>query len=181
MLTFGRVVALFLVVFAAANTTLSAQSYSASTITNAFAANDISTTGTSVKAGWSGNPDDSNQLVTMPFSFTFWGAASTSMRLCTNGWLSPTDASNTWTTPTTNPSTTTPNNFIAPYFADLDFNTTYNPVADAFVGTTGTTPNRKYIVQYSKVPNHNGGTPISTPTISFVVIFYETTNVIEIH
>jgi hypothetical protein len=70
----------------------SAQAYYVSTVTNQFAANDIAATGTNVTALWASR-DDGNQAVVMPFAFSYFGgAASTTMRICTNGWISPTDA-----------------------------------------------------------------------------------------
>ncbi len=160
---------------------LPGQVYTSQSITNAYATNDISATGTSIKAGWGTLLDDGNQLVTIPFSFTFFGTASTDMRVCTNGWISPTDTATTFSTPAGVPAAGTPNNFIAAYFADLDFNTTYNPAANCFTGTVGTTPNRRFIIQYVGVPHHNSGTPISTPTVSFEIILFETSNDIEVH
>jgi len=46
--------------------------------------------------------------------------------------------------------------------------------------TVGTSPNRKFVVDYNDVPMYNWA-PTDTGTATYQIILYETTNVIEIH
>lgn len=153
-----------------------AQAYYVSTVTNQFAANDIAATGTNVTALWASR-DDGNQAVVMPFAFSYFGgAASTTMRICTNGWISPTDTNTTYTMPATLPSTAIPNNFIGGWFRDLDFN--FGGIA--YVGTIGTAPNRRFVVQYTNVMLYNVAQP-SPDSLSIQWVLFEGSNAIEVH
>ena len=67
-----------------------------------------------------GSVDDSNASpITLPFSFSFYGTQFNSVRICTNGWLSFTSTATTFDAPASLPSSTTPENLLAPFMTDL--------------------------------------------------------------
>jgi len=59
--------------------------------------------------------------IPLPFNFPFYGTDRTSLRVCTNGFISFTNTGSPWTPPTSLPSTSTnaPENLIAPFYTDL--------------------------------------------------------------
>ncbi|MEN3044672.1 MAG: nidogen-like domain-containing protein [Candidatus Hydrothermales bacterium] len=62
--------------------------------------------------------DDQTIRFTLPFNFTFFGSNYNSVYVCSNGWLSFTSNSTTYT-PQQMPNSTAPNAVIAPYWRDL--------------------------------------------------------------
>ncbi len=108
---------------------------------------DISGTGTRIPF----NGDDQN-LGPFPvgFSFPYYGATSSSFKLCTNGWLTFT-TTNTQTTFTNttlpNSGSTVPPNLLAVFWDDLDFRPANAPNARAYYQYDGT----KLIIQFKAV------------------------------
>ena len=93
---------------------------------------DISTTGTAVGA----TSDDSlSPAITLDFDFPFYGQFFDSIRVCSNGWLSFTSSSTTYSNQPL-PTSGAPENLIAPFWDDL------NPggVSRIFYQSFGTTP-----------------------------------------
>jgi hypothetical protein len=79
---------------------------------------DISTIGTEVV--WPGNPDESSYgPVDVGFNFPFYGILYSTLRICSDGYLSFTDSSVTYTN-TALPSVDAPANLVAPWWDDLD-------------------------------------------------------------
>ena len=95
--------------------------------------------------------DDQNLgAFTLGFSFPFYGTPFTSFRASTNGWISFTNS----TTALSNynlPSTSAPENLIAPFWDDLDFSAT----GDAYYYYDGT----REIIEYTAVPRYSSGGP----------------------
>jgi subtilase family protein/fervidolysin-like protein/ASPM-SPD-2-Hydin domain-containing protein/HYDIN/CFA65/VesB family protein/BACON domain-containing protein len=120
---------------------------------------DISATGTPITAL---TTDDQNAgPINLNFSFPFYGTNFTSVRVCTNGWLSFTSTSTSFSNaalPTGG--TTLPNNLLAPFWDDLHFRS----VARARYLADGT----KFIVQYTGVDR----VPAGSGNLTFQVILY---------
>ena len=118
---------------------------------------------------WTGTSDDGYAELTLPFTFKFYNTDYTKVYPCTNGYVTFGSGASAYT-PQTLPSTTAPNNVVALAWTDL--NLTSGKVR---YFTTGVTPNRKFVIEYDTVPPYSG-----TGTLTGQVVFYETTNIIEI-
>ncbi|MBL8878861.1 MAG: lamin tail domain-containing protein, partial [Phycisphaerales bacterium] len=132
---------------------------------------DISATGTIVTGS---NTDDTTTAAqALPFTFFYYGTAKTSFVLNPNGWISfdPTAPGSTaGRGHHILPNSFAPNDFLAPYWDDLNNSTSNNIRAE----TRGTTPFRRHIIQWTAVPQFSGGGPNT-----FQIILYETTNCFE--
>jgi hypothetical protein len=118
---------------------------------------------------WTGTSDDGYAEVTLPFTFKFYNSDYTKVYPCTNGYVTFGSGSTAYS-PQTLPSTTAPNNVVALAWTDL--NLTSGKVR---YFTTGVTPNRKFVIEYDTIPPYSG-----TGTLTGQIVFYETTNIIEI-
>ena len=87
----------------------------------------------------------------LPFAFNFYGVPQNSVYISANGFLSFGTDGITSKDNVSLPSGTAPNGIIAPYWDDLNpaGTTSGNGV---FVLTTGTAPNRKFVVTWRNVP-----------------------------
>jgi subtilisin family serine protease len=111
-----------------------------------FAWTDISGTGTAVPGVTS---DDSNGgPVALGFNFPFYGTLFSSIRVCSNGWLSFTNATTAYSNQPL-PNSGAPENLIAPFWDDL------NPGGASliFFQSFGT----HAIVQWNAIPAYSGG------------------------
>jgi len=107
------------------------------------------------------NGDDQNSgAIALPFVFPFYGNNFSSVRVCTNGWLSFTSALTTFTN-TALPSggATAPENLLAAFWDDL----TFSSAGDAYHYYDGS----KFIVSWVAVPRLTSGGPYT-----FQVILY---------
>lgn len=99
---------------------------------------------TSTPTGLTG--DDQSKLITLPFTFTFYGKEYNSIYVCTNGFLSFTSNSTLYN-PRPIPEKSQPNAIIAPFWRDLDVrksgSITYYASNDKFVITYDHVSNRK--------------------------------------
>jgi hypothetical protein len=127
----------------------------------------------------SGDEDDGYWTATLPFTFTFNGVAYTQASIGTNGDLmfGSTIANGGYNNVL--PSTTDPDNFIAGVFADYDLS--YIGSGDIRYFTTGTAPNRKFVVDYVDVWFYTFAGDGSLGATSFQIILNETTNTAEVH
>ena len=97
---------------------------------------DISSVGTPVN--WPGDADDGNIMgIQIGFDFSFYGNDYNTINICTNGFLSFTSAATTYSN-TTIPDSNEPNNMLAVYWDDLNFEPRgtcyyYTNNADSFV------------------------------------------------
>lgn len=114
---------------------------------------DISTIGTRITT-WSGSADDGYAIVSLPFTFNFYGNNFNSVKVVTNGFLSF-DVASTVTSysNTAIPATAEPNNALYPWWDDLNLTTSgtvhhYNDAA-----------NNRFIVQYTNVPHYGTTEP----------------------
>ncbi len=118
---------------------------------------------TSSTAGPSG--DDVASSATIPFSFNYYGTAYSTISICTNGFISIGGSSASYTVASF-PTSAVPG-AIALFWHDLNGSgITY--------GTIGTTPNRKFVVNYNNYGDFSGGAPNTGQ-----IVLYETSNVIE--
>ena len=112
--------------------------------------------------------------ISLGFSFDFFGVSYTDVYVSSNGWLS---FQQNFTSGCCSgqflPDNFTPNNLIA--FAWDDLYPPGNGTVEYF--TTGTAPNRKFVLEFDSIPQCCGSTPI----VTMQLILYETTNEIEIH
>lgn len=106
---------------------------------------DITSLGTPLYLG-----DDSYQEVTLPFSFLFYGNTRTSIKICSNGYLTfGSDGSDYTNDPI--PNTNDPNDFIAPFWDDL------NPGSGGQVYYYYDADSGRFIVEWYHVPHYGGG------------------------
>lgn len=114
--------------------------------------------------------------ITLPFSFRFYGNVFNAVNISTNGWVGL-GSSNTTTTGlgVTLPNAAAPNNVIHAITSDLTFVGSSNPAVLQYF-EAGTSPNRKFIIDYSNITFFS-----ASGTADVQIILYETTNVIEIH
>lgn len=125
----------------------------------------------------SGTLDDGRwDNITLPFTFRFYGNTFNAVNISTNGWIGL-GSSNTTTTGlgVALPSASAPNNVIHAITSDLTFAGASNAAVLQYF-TVGSSPNRRFVVDYSNIKFFSG-----TATANVQVILYETTNVVEIH
>jgi hypothetical protein len=111
--------------------------------------------------------DDSSALISIGFDFVFYGSTYNTVRVSSNGYLT----FGTYGTVYSNaaiPSSTVPNNLIAPFWDDL------NPSVGGYVYYLlgGTSPNRQLTVEWLNIPHYL----YSTGAISFEATLYEGSN-----
>ncbi len=126
----------------------------------------VATTGTAVLAG----EDDNYATVTIPFTFNFYGVNYTAVNICSNGFINFGTPSASYS-PVALPDYSAPEGLVALFWHDLDLGAGGN----IKYTTTGTTPNRKFIVSYNGVSDFGGGA-----TNTGQIILYETSNNIDI-
>ncbi|MFH1313513.1 MAG: FlgD immunoglobulin-like domain containing protein [Candidatus Eisenbacteria bacterium] len=130
---------------------------------NAF--EDISGTGTELYLG-----DDDGEVVPLGFTFNFWGDIHADIGVCSNGYLTfgedLTDFSNDYI-----PDDYDPNDYIAPLWDDL----APNDGGTVHYQTLGMEPNRRFIAQWTNVPQFYTG-----DSNTFQAILFEGTNCIEL-
>jgi subtilisin family serine protease len=129
----------------------------------AFAWVDIRTLGTQVNL----TGDDANAgPIPIGFSFPFYGKTFSSLRACTNGWLSFTSTATSYSNTTLpNNGSGVPENLLAIFWDDMNFSTTKR----AWYYNDGT----RLIVQYQDVPKYN-----ETATNTFEAILYPTGQIV---
>lgn len=139
--------------------------YAADTCDTAF--EDISTSGTLGPSG-----DDEGEVVSLGFTFEFYGVNHASIGLSTNGYATfgsdLTDFSNDPI-----PDENDPNDLIAPLWDDYDIDEDGGSVT---YQTLGTAPNRRFIAQWTDVHQF-----FDTDSETFQLVLYEADNSIEFH
>jgi hypothetical protein len=106
--------------------------------------------------------------IPLGFNFRYFDQIYTSAYIDANGYLSFVSPSNAHSPPSVSPSTSSPNAVIAPFWFDAD-PSAGNVNTDVRYLTTGTAPNRKFIVNWIKIPYWLD----STDKATFQVILYE--------
>lgn len=104
--------------------------------------------------------DATSGVISMGMDFPFYGNTYNSLRVCTNGFLSFTDAATSYGNQLL-PNSGAPANLVAPFWDDLNFGT----VQHAYTYYDGA----RFIVSWVAVPAYSGGGPYT-----FQVILYPT-------
>lgn len=116
---------------------------------------DITSVGTPLNLG-----DDDSAVISLPFSFPFYGISHTSVKISSNGYLTfGEDAADYTNDPI--PNTSTPNDLIAPFWDDL------NPAYSGDVYYYFDNVNNRFIVEWYDVPHY-----YSIGSYTFEVILY---------
>jgi len=115
---------------------------------------DISTVGTPITTWSGGTDDDGHFVVTLPFTFNWYGNNYTSARIGTNGFLGFDVASTAYGSSNgAIPSSASPNDAIYGFWDDLD------PGAGGTVYYYHDAANGQFIVQYNNIPHYGTTTP----------------------
>ncbi len=145
-----------------------------SVISVPYALTSFTPTGTLTSAsGWSADNDDGGINVAIPFTFNFYGTNYSTVNVSANGYVnfgSLITSGNYTAASLPSSSGGVPRNAIFAFWHDTKVtsgNVTY--------GTTGVSPNRKFIISYNAIPD--GG---SAQTNSAQIILYETSNNVDV-
>lgn len=117
--------------------------------------------------------DDSVAPSTIPFAFRFWDqniAAGSAITVSTNGNFQFVAGGSTSLSGSI-PSSSVPNNMVAPYWGD-----NYTSASGVCVATIGTTPNRKFVVEWR---NAYHCCTSGNANLTFEAVLSETSNVID--
>nr|HPN39760.1 C25 family cysteine peptidase [Melioribacteraceae bacterium] len=129
----------------------------------AFEWNDISTTGTEatnwVATGTYSAKDEGYTTLNMGLNFKFYGSVYSTVYVTSNGFLTFVQPSGSSFTNASIPNSSAPNNYIAPFWDDLDGKTT----GKVFYKSEG----NKFIVQYYNWSKYSG-----TGVLNFQVVLY---------
>jgi hypothetical protein len=123
---------------------------------------DISGVGTAITL----NDDNNNGPFSLGFTFPYFGTNYTSLYVSSNGMItfsSDVAPSNN----TAIPSTSTPNNYIAAWWDDID------PPHQGAVRYYADAANHRFIVSYDSVAYYYSSTPGYTGALTFQIILYE--------
>lgn len=114
--------------------------------------------------------------ISLPFSFRFYGTIFNAVNISTNGWVGLGSSNSTTTGYGVGlPNAAAPNNVIHAITSDLTFAGGANTAVLQYF-TVGSSPNRKFVIDYSSIKFFTG-----SATANVQVILYETTNVVEVH
>ena len=142
------------------------QDYSVSSISYNF----VSTSGTSVSLG----DDQVSGAINIGFDFCFYGTTYNQVYISSNGFITFTSGQGSGCcSGVATPNSNSPNNFIALNWTDLNPN--YG--GSIYYTTTGTAPNRQFIVTFDNIGEYSN----SSHTTKAQIILYETTNYIDIN
>lgn len=126
--------------------------------------------------------DDGNVRIDLPFTFRFFGAAYSDAFIHANGVVSfgadgtPRNASNA-----SLPTDTDPDVMLVAYWDALDPTEEVDGVVSGvWYETRGTTPNRRFIIQY-RVQHETVTTPTAESLLEFRIALDETTDEINVH
>lgn len=124
----------------------------------------------SIAGGVNGpNGDDAQSLVSIPFTFNYFGTGYNSVRICTNGFINF-GASSTAYSAATVPSADAPAGMIALFWHDMTAT-----AGDIKYTTIGSAPNRKFIVNYNEVADLSGA-----GTNTGQIVLHEGSNIVDI-
>jgi len=135
-----------------------------------------------------GNTDDGTAIVSLPFAFTLFNksyVSGSTIAVATNGWISLDAVTSPEYQNASIPASSIqrpdgstgsiPSALIAPFFGDLFI----KPAGTVTVQTVGSTPNRKFVVEWSKAGILDGQGNDTGATLTFEAILYETSNDIQ--
>ena len=116
--------------------------------------------------------------IALPFAFRFHGVNYTTAHFCSNGWFSfGADPGDFYYFNTTLPTTAMPNAAIYPFWDDLVLDLGTWPDGQLLKHTTGTSPNRVFIVEWHQLRAFGTTTD---HRVVFQIKLYETSNAFEI-
>lgn len=115
--------------------------------------------------------DDGEVSPSLGFNFVYFNTIVTSITIGNNGAIVMASGQQVSLSNSCPPTT---NNMVMPWWDDMDDAPGFGNVCYA---TRGIAPNRRFIAQWSDICNYPAST--TNPTITFQVVFYETTNVIN--
>ncbi len=119
---------------------------------------EISQNGTVVADG-----DDSTEVVSLPFTFKYYGTDYNQVSICSNGWMAlGIDSSHTYSN-TYIPNSSSPNNVIAPFWDDLSPTATGSGKIYYYADTT----NHMFIVEWDSVYHYSSSTPEKAEVILY--------------
>ena len=124
---------------------------------------------TAVTNGPSG--DDVTAAAALPFAFTYYGTSYTSVNISTNGNIQFGSNDPAYIAAPI-PTAGGPENYIA-----LSWNDWQPAAGQITYFTSGTAPNRRFVVSYNNVPAYGGSGGVLTGQI----VLFETSNAIELH
>ncbi|MCD4829333.1 MAG: T9SS type A sorting domain-containing protein [Candidatus Cloacimonetes bacterium] len=110
-----------------------------------FVWDDIQASGTEVTLG----EDQMTGLIDIGFSFPFYGNNFSQLRICSNGYVSFTATATNWRNDPI-PTSTEPNNVIAPFWDDL------SPQNGGSIHYYSDTANNRFVVQFTDVDHYAG-------------------------
>ncbi len=127
-------------------------------------------------AGITGD-DSANAVITLPFTFKYWGVDQTQIWYNTNGLAGFGATTSTTAAKLRAPHDTTPNNILYALWGDLNVDSAN---ASTSYGTNGSAPNRVFLITWtnplSYYPNSAG---LGTFRQTFQVAIFESSNAIE--
>lgn len=122
-------------------------------------------------ADWGGDADDGEANVTMPFDFTLYDTQSANLRLGTNGGILFGATTGGLAFTNADIPANTPALAILPFWDDLNFESLVPANMAVYYKTVGTSPNRRFIVQWHEAPHYN-----AVGNVTFQAVLYETSN-----
>ncbi|MDW8272679.1 MAG: gliding motility-associated C-terminal domain-containing protein [Chitinophagales bacterium] len=123
------------------------------------------------------NNNNRNATINLPFSFKFHCTDYNSIVVNENGFITfNTNFNGSGATPTALPNTGNPNNTVAGLWLDLNANPNGGGNGTISYFVDGSFPYRKLVIEWNNVLAQGQGN-----NVSFQIILFETTNVIEVH
>jgi hypothetical protein len=116
-----------------------------------------------------GLTDDGEANVTLPFSFNFYGTASTSIRVGNNGGFFFDTTTGDLSTLNQDLSTGSTNNIVVPFWDDIDADT-----GDVYYKVVGTAPVRIFVIEWFNRPHFS-----NVGSATFELLLYEGSNNIK--
>ncbi len=117
--------------------------------------------------------DGISSAITLPFPFMYGGVARTTLQATTDGYIDFSGAG-TYSQSDNANATAVGMSLIAPFFDDLN-----GVSGTASYAVTGTAPSRVFTFEWLNWGVYSGDAATATPSLSFQVKLYETTNIIQ--
>ncbi|GEM_PF-1611419 len=101
------------------------------------------------------NGDDSTDVISLPFTFKYYGTDYNEISICSNGWIAMGNAGSDAYSNTSLPSSSTPNNVIALFWDDLSPTSSGSGKIYYYYDST----NHSFIVEWDSVYHYNSTIP----------------------
>lgn len=125
------------------------------------------------------NNDVLSPVQTIPFSFNFYGTNVTQFKASDNGYITfNTSAATSVGTNSNLPAVGDPNNSIYAFWNNWEIKAAPNPAFPTaiFTRTTGTAPNRKFLIQWFGVSPQGKAIAANADVLAFGIVLYENGN-----